>query len=207
VSALATRIACHGPAPALANSGGPFPDMAGRRMVVDHQGIMSPLAHRGDVLDVDFDAHSYQGEGIYLMEVQLGDELTAAGWNRWTGARRLMRQADGLHIRETVRTGGWTWQPWPQAQQARTRIFGRVHDVYRRDTCDNRPGVNILGRLVALGGEHGNGRVDIAAGDGRTITITGLESYQVHQLAKLLMEPVAFEITVCAETRYGPGAY
>lgn len=186
---------------------GPFPEMAGRRMVVDHQGIMSPIAHQGDVIDVDFDVRAYQGEGIYLLRIDK-DMETRTGWWGWTGARRLMRQpVDGLHIREAERDGGWKWHPWPEEQQAKTRIFGRVHDIYRRDSYDNRPGINVLGRLAGLGGEHASGQVAIDAGEGRTVTITGLQAFQVRQLTRLILEPVRLEITVRDETRWGPGAY
>lgn len=181
---------------------GPFPDMTGRRMVVDMQGVMSPLAHRGDVIDVDFDVQQYQGEGIYLLRLEEGD--CQFGWG-WTGARRLMRQPDGLHVFDRAENGGWQWRRWPEQEQSKMRIFGRVHDIYRRDSPSSRPGIHVLGALANVGGDQSSGRVDLSAGAGRTVTVTGLEPWQVRSVAQLLLKPVKLEITVCAETCFGPG--
>jgi hypothetical protein len=175
---------------------GPFPEAYGRKMVVDHQGVLWPHASTGDVLDIDFDCHAYTGEGLYLMHI---DE---APWG-WTGGR-VLSMAPDLQIREMTLDRGWQWRPWTDTERAKTRILGKVHDVYRKQKC-SAPGCNIVGTLMAVGGQDGCGSATFAVHNDRLITLTGLSRHELANLTGALMEPMRIEVSTTPDTLFGPG--
>lgn len=176
----------------------PFDRVSGRHLVVDHQNLAWPEADSGDILDIDFDVREYRGEGRYLLhhEPPAGEIVGAPGrWpfsSRWTAVQSIHRNNGGFE--RFVHHENRGWHQIPPEEWERLNVLGRVHGIYNRRERHDRPGVLEVGRVTAMGEADGGAYVHLQIEAGRTLTISGLQQWQVRQLATLLTHGMRLEL-------------
>ena len=176
----------------------PFEFAAGRHLVVDHEGLAYPEADRGDVLDIDFDVREYRGEGHYLVHHSApdGEVVGAPGCppftSRYTEVQHINR-GNG-HFERFVRGDGSSWRAIHSDEWARIQILGKVHGIYNRRDRHDRPGVLEVGRVTSIGEAEAGAYIHLQADAGRTITITGLQEWQVRLLSSLITRDMRMEL-------------
>lgn len=177
-----------------------FGHAAGRHLVVDDENLAWPEADSGDILDIDFDVREYRGEGQYLVQhVAPSDEVVGAPGrfpfsSGWTKVVRLART--GLHsgIDMLEADGrGMEWRAVPPEKFARFKFLGLVHGIYCR--AGRKPYLDFVGKVTGIGeAPDGSALVQFCPGDGRTITVTGLEDDEARRVRDLMLRPARLEI-------------
>lgn len=105
--------------------------MSGAAMLQVHATLCWPVINAGDVLRVDFDRHSIESDGLYLLAMDDARPGEAPYSRRWFGARRFQQMPSGLYIREETARDGRQWVPATPSMVARFTVFGLVLDVFK----------------------------------------------------------------------------
>lgn len=180
-----------------------FGHAAGRHLVVDNNNLAWPEADSGDILDIDFDVREYRGEGQYLVQhVPPTDEIVgmprAPYSSGWTAVRHFARHSlrEGSDI-EVFEQGvdGRAWRHVPAAELARYRFLGRVHGIYCRSGRGLNPHLNFVGKVSGIGeAQDGTAFVQFQPGEGRVITVSGLNDDEARRAARLMFSASRLEI-------------
>lgn len=155
----------------------PFPGATGRQIVQDNWGLGWPEWAPGDMIEVNFDATKYRGEGMYIVERFHPDAPAFA--QRWTGMLRLAMGTGGIHARQRTEDGH-KWVLLSEEQMANMKFIGSVHTVYR-NTTKWRPGLRTDGVVKGItAGSDGMAQVQVSTGDDESFVIGGISLKQAN---------------------------